>query len=194
MMHRFSEIRRTRISGRLANHMRKVGNDWIARINQTELNISLDPFANGCRVNVNNARELTITSTWTPGKTLAEFDIGGDQMQLRVKPISEGYHIEYRGAELDVLVRTGRQQELGSYMKEKELPDTSKYLLCPMPGLITEIHVSVGDKVEDGQPLCTVEAMKMENVLKASRKGAIKSIAVSPGSSLTVDQVILEFE
>lgn len=194
MMHRFSEIRRTRISGRLANHIRKVGNDWIARINQTELNISLDPFVNGCRVNVNNSRELTITSTWTPGKTLAEFDIGGDQMQLRVKPISEGYHIEYRGAELDVLVRTGRQQELGSYMKEKELPDTSKYLLCPMPGLITEIHVSVGDKVEEGQPLSTVEAMKMENVLKASRKGTIKSIAVSPGSSLTVDQVILEFE
>jgi len=194
MMHRFSEIRRTRISGRLANHMRKVGNDWIARINQTELNISLDPFKNGCRVKVNNAKELTITSAWTPGKTLAEFEIGGDQMQLRVKPISEGYHIEYRGAELDVLVRTGRQQELGSYMKEKELPDTSKYLLCPMPGLITEIHVSVGDKVEDGQPLCTVEAMKMENVLKASRKGTIKSIAVTPGSSLTVDQVILEFE
>lgn len=194
MMHRFAEVRRTRITGRIDHHIRKVGNEWSVSINKKEINIILDPFQNGCRVKLNHGKELEITSDWTPGKSLAAFDISGDLLLLRVKPSFEGYRVEYRGAELDVFVRTRRQQELSSLMKEKELPDTSKYLLCPMPGLITEILVSIGDKVEEGQPLCTVEAMKMENVLKASRKGVIKSITVSPGSSLTVDQEILEFE
>ncbi len=194
MMHRFAEIRRTKISGRIDHHVRRVGNEWTVKINKEEINLALDPFETGCRVKLNHGKKLEITSDWTPGQSLAEFNISGDLMLLRVKPIFEGYRIEYRGATLDVLVRTRRQQELSSLMKEKELPDTSKFLLCPMPGLITEILVSVGDKVEDGQPLCTVEAMKMENVLKASQQGTIKSITVSPGSSLTVDQVILEFE
>ena len=194
MMHRFAEIRRTKISGRIDHHVRRVGNNWTVLVNKEVINLSMDPFQNGCRVKLQPDRELEITSNWTPGDSLAEFNIAGELLLLRVKPIFEGYRVEYRGAELDVLVRTQRQQELSSLMKEKELPDTSKFLLCPMPGLITEILVAVGDKVEDGQALCTVEAMKMENVLKASQKGVIKAIAVTPGSSLTVDQVILEFE
>ena len=194
MMHRFAEIRRSRISGRIDHHIRTVGNEWSVQIDKEVIDLVLDPFESGCRVKLNQGRELEITSSWMPGQSIAKFEISGDHLLLRVKPISEGYHVEYRGAELDVLVRTRRQQELSSFMKEKELPDTSKFLLCPMPGLITEIFVSTGETVEDGQPLCTVEAMKMENVLKASRKGTIKAITVSPGSSLTVDQVILEFE
>ncbi len=194
MMHRFAEIRRTRISGRIDHHKRKVGNEWTVSINNEDFFISLDPFKTGCRVKFDHGRELEIVSAWTPGQSLAEFTISGDLLLLRVKPISQGFKVEFRGAELDVLVRTKRQRELSSLMKEKEMPDTSKYLLCPMPGLITDIMVSVGDKIEDGQALCTIEAMKMENVLKASRKGTIKTVNVSPGNSLTVDQVILEFE
>jgi propionyl-CoA carboxylase alpha chain len=79
-------------------------------------------------------------------------------------------------------------------MPEKLPPDTSKMLLCPMPGLIVKVDVEVGDEVQDGQALCTVEAMKMENILRAERKGVVAKINAGPGDSLAVDDVIMEFE
>jgi propionyl-CoA carboxylase alpha chain len=79
-------------------------------------------------------------------------------------------------------------------MLEKAPPDTSKFLLCPMPGLVVKITVAEGDEVQEGQALATVEAMKMENILKAERKGVVKAVRVEPGASLKVDDVILEFE
>lgn len=79
-------------------------------------------------------------------------------------------------------------------MPEKAPPDTSKFLLCPMPGLVVKINVGLGDEVQEGQALATVEAMKMENVLKAERKGRVKRIAAEPGASLRVDDIIMEFE
>jgi propionyl-CoA carboxylase alpha chain len=91
-------------------------------------------------------------------------------------------------------VRTPRQAELAGLMIEKTPPDTSKLLLCPMPGLIVKINVEVGDEVQDGQALCTVEAMKMENILRAERKGVVAKINAAPGDSLAVDAVIMEFE
>ena len=98
-----------------------------------------------------------------------------------------------RGADLRVLVRTPRQADLSKYMQEKLPPDTSKLLLCPMPGLIVNIDVEVGQEVQEGQPLCTVEAMKMENILRAERKGIVAKINSNVGDSLAVDDVIMEF-
>jgi propionyl-CoA carboxylase alpha chain len=95
---------------------------------------------------------------------------------------------------LKVHVRTPRQAELAALMPEKLPPDTSKLLLCPMPGLVVSIAVEVGDEVQDGQALCTVEAMKMENVLRAEKKAKVTKINAGPGDSLAVDEVIMEFE
>jgi propionyl-CoA carboxylase alpha chain len=79
-------------------------------------------------------------------------------------------------------------------MPEKVAPDTSKLLLCPMPGLIVKVDVAVGDEVQEGQTLCTVEAMKMENILRAEKKGIVSKVNASAGDSLAVDDIILEFE
>ena len=79
-------------------------------------------------------------------------------------------------------------------MIEKIAPDMSKFLLCPMPGMLVSMNVTVGDDVEQGQSLCVVEAMKMENVLRAEKKGKIKKINANQGNSLSVDEVIIEFE
>ena len=79
-------------------------------------------------------------------------------------------------------------------MPEKVPADTSKFLLCPMPGLIVKVDVAVGDEVQEGQALCTVEAMKMENILRAERKGVVKLVKAAAGDSLAVDDVIMEFE
>jgi len=102
--------------------------------------------------------------------------------------------VRLRGADLRAHVRTPRQAELAALMLEKTPPDTSKYLLCPMPGMIVKIAVAVGDEVQDGQALATIEAMKMENILKAERKGVVKKINAVAGASLRVDDVIMEFE
>jgi propionyl-CoA carboxylase alpha chain len=79
-------------------------------------------------------------------------------------------------------------------MPEKLPPDTSKMLLCPMPGLVVKIDVEIGQEVQEGQALCTVEAMKMENILRAERKGVVTKINAGPGDSLAVDEIIMEFE
>ena len=84
--------------------------------------------------------------------------------------------------------------ELAELMPEKLPPDTSKLLLCPMPGLIVKVDVAVGDEVQEGQALCSVEAMKMENILRAERKGVVSKINAAAGDSLAVDDVIIEFE
>ena len=89
---------------------------------------------------------------------------------------------------------TPRIAELNDLMIEKTPPDTSKQLLCPMPGLIVSIDVSEGDEVQEGQALATVEAMKMENILKSERKTTVKKINAKAGDSLAVDEIIMEFE
>jgi len=91
-------------------------------------------------------------------------------------------------------VRTPLQASMAAKMPEKLPPDTSKMLLCPMPGLVVKIDVEVGDEVQDGQSLCTIEAMKMENILRAERKGVVSKINAAAGDSLAVDEVIIEFE
>jgi len=91
-------------------------------------------------------------------------------------------------------VRSVRNAELAKLMLKKVVKDTSKLLLCPMPGLVRSIAVAVGDTVEPGQAVAVVEAMKMENVLRAERKAKVKRVTAKVGESLAVDQLIMEFE
>ena len=90
-------------------------------------------------------------------------------------------------------VRTPIQARLAAIMPEKLPPDTSRLLLCPMPGMVVKVNVEVGDEVQEGQALCTVEAMKMENILRAERRGIVEKINAGAGDSLAVDEVIMEF-
>ena len=110
-----------------------------------------------------------------------------------MRPILNGTTLIYRGIEVAARVFTPREAALMTLMLVKEKPDTSKFLLCPMPGLVMSLHVSVGQEVVTGDTLCVVEAMKMENVLKAERDGTVGKVLVKPGDSLNVDAVILEF-
>ena len=118
----------------------------------------------------------------------------GRLVSLEVGKIPSGFRIRTRGADMKVHVRTPRQAELAKLMPEKLPPDTSKFLLCPMPGVVVKISVEEGQEVQEGQALATVEAMKMENILRAEKKGVVKKIAAEAGASLKVDEVIMEFE
>jgi len=139
-------------------------------------------------------KTLRIESDWTPGDPLARLTVGGALLVLKVGKRTQGFRLRFRGADLQVTIRTPRQAELARLMPEKLPPDTSKFLLCPMPGLIVKVNVAAGDEVQEGQALCTVEAMKMENILRAERKGIVKKVNASAGDSLAVDEVIMEFE
>jgi propionyl-CoA carboxylase alpha chain len=135
-----------------------------------------------------------VTSDWTPGQSLARLLVDGEPLVMKVGKIPSGFRLRLRGADLKCHVRSPRQHALAQLMIEKLPPDTSKYLLCPMPGLIVRIDVAEGDEVQEGQALATVEAMKMENILRAERRGVVRKINAAPGASLKVDDVILEFE
>ena len=120
--------------------------------------------------------------------------VDGEPLVMKVAKIPSGFRLRLRGADLKCHVRTPRQHELALLMPEKLPPDTSRYLLCPMPGLIVKIAVAEGDEVQEGQALATVEAMKMENILKAEQDGKVKKVSAAAGESLSVDQIIIEFE
>ncbi len=192
-MHRVAEIRRTRISGTMDNHTRRVGDDWVVSIAGVDhaLTIAADPAGSTVRFGDGDVR---VESNWTPGQPLARLMVDGVLLVMKVAKIPMGFRLRHRGADLRVHLRTPRQATLAALMPEKAAPDTSRFLLCPMPGLIVRIDVGVGDEVQEGQALATVEAMKMENILKAERRGVVKSITAMPGASLRVDDVIMEFE
>ncbi|WP_438991261.1 acetyl-CoA carboxylase biotin carboxylase subunit [Lentibacter sp.] len=193
-MHRVAEIRRTRVSGRMDNHERVVGTEWVVSLQGQDYPVTIAADRDGSDVHFADGTTLRVASNWTPGDQLARLDVGGEGLVLKVGKVSGGFKIRSRGAELKVHVRTPRQAELAKLMPEKVAPDTSKMLLCPMPGLIVTINVEEGEEVQEGQALCTVEAMKMENILRAERKGVVAKINAAPGDSLAVDEVIMEFE
>ena len=192
-MHRVAEIRRTRISGRMDNHERHVGEEWDVKLQGEAHTVYIKADKSGADVSIGD-RVLRVESDWTPGDPLARLMVDGSPLVLKIGKISGGFRVRYRGADVKVHVRTPRQAELANLMPEKVAPDTSKFLLCPMPGLIVKVDVAEGDEVQEGQTLCTVEAMKMENILRAERKGVVKKINVDAGDSLAVDEVIMEFE
>ncbi|MEP3345566.1 MAG: acetyl/propionyl/methylcrotonyl-CoA carboxylase subunit alpha [Litoreibacter sp.] len=193
-MHRVAEIRRARISGTMNNHRRKVGKDWVVTLQGERFDVKIKADPKGATIKHADGTTQRVTSKWTPGDSLAKLKVDGEKLVLKVDKISGGFRVRHRGAELKVHVRTPRQAELAGLMIEKLPADTSKMLLCPMPGLIVKVDVEVGDEIEDGQALCTVEAMKMENILRAERKGKVAKINAAAGDNLAVDDIIMEFE
>ncbi len=193
-MHRVAEIRRARVSGRMDNHERKVGSDWNVRLQDQDFDVVTKADPKGATVEFADGAEVRVSGAWTPGDQLAVMTVDDAPLVLKVGKISGGFRIRTRGADLKVHVRTPRQAELAALMPEKLPPDTSKMLLCPMPGLVVKLDVEVGDEVQEGQALCTIEAMKMENILRAEKKGVVSKVNAGAGDSLAVDDVIMEFE
>ena len=193
-MNRVAEIRRTKISGRMDNHERRVGDNWVVSLQGEKFAVYVAADANGSTVTFEDGASLRVEGDWAPGMMLADMTVDGAPLVMKVGKITGGFRIRNRGADLKVHVRSPRQAELALHMIEKMPPDTSKMLLCPMPGLIVKVDVEVGQEVQEGQALCTVEAMKMENILRAERKGVVSKINAAAGDSLAVDDIIMEFE
>jgi propionyl-CoA carboxylase alpha chain len=119
--------------------------------------------------------------------------IDGRPIWVQVRGALNGFDVSYRGVETRAFVYTEREAAAARLMPVKKPADTGKWLLCPMPGLVRSIEVKEGQEVKVGETLAVVEAMKMENVLRAERDAVVKAVKVKPGDSLAVDAVIMEF-
>ena len=165
----------------------------VTRIGRKNTNVTISDKKNGYEISLGN-KSFLASIKYELGGTLAELSIDGILHAIKVAPVIGGYRLRLRGVEQVVRVMNSRIAELSDLMPDKLPADTSKFLLCPMPGLMVSILVSEGDIIEEGQALAMVEAMKMENVLRAEKPGKVSKISVSEGDSLAVDEIIMEFE
>ncbi|WP_185984137.1 acetyl-CoA carboxylase biotin carboxylase subunit [Aureimonas mangrovi] len=163
--------------------------DWVVRLGGSEHRVSVSQDG----VYVGEER-LDVVTDWRPGDRLAEARFGEETLAVRVHRERGRWRLTTRGAAHAVTVMPPRVAALAHHMIERAPPDLSRFLLCPMPGVVTQIHVKQGDRVEAGQSLATVEAMKMENILRAEKAATVAKVEVAPGDSLMVDAVILEFD
>jgi propionyl-CoA carboxylase alpha chain len=132
-------------------------------------------------------------SDWCPGRVVWTGTIDGEEICVQIRPILNGFALAHRGVGVEARVYTRREAALAALMPRKARLDSTRRLLCPMPGLVRAVHVVIGQAVKAGEPLCTVEAMKMENVLQAEHDGVVAAIHVTVGETLAVDAVIMEF-
>ena len=180
--------RARRIDQQLADEMYAPG-DWSVKIGETEYAVVLEEDA----ITV-DGQAIDLTFDYTPGQTMVDIEFGEKALTIQLARNHTGYAITTRGATHILRVLPGRIAHLAGHMIEKEPPDLSKLLICPMPGLLMKLHVQEGDEVQPGQPLATVEAMKMENILRAEKQAIVSKINAGEGESLAVDAIILELE
>ncbi len=182
------------ISGQLGDPVAPPA-DLVVRIAGTEHRLRVEP-AEGATL-IHRAGEdhpHEILGRWQPGELRFKGAVDGRPHIVQIAKAGRKWRLTSHGASHLVEILPAHVAELSRHMIEKVPPDLSKYLICPMPGLLTALHVKEGDAVEAGQPLAVVEAMKMENILRAEKTGTVKEVRAAPGDSLAVDAVILEFE
>jgi propionyl-CoA carboxylase alpha chain len=136
---------------------------------------------------------IALQSDWRPGEPVWSGTVDGKPVSVQVRPVPNGFLLSWRGTSAKVQVYTESEANYARLMPAKAAADSGKKLLCPMPGLVRAIAVKEGQDVKAGETLAVVEAMKMENVLRAERDGRVKKLHAKPGDSLAVDAVILEF-
>ncbi len=166
----------------------------VVRIAGREFEVTVSPYDGGNLVSVDGADEIDVIGDWAPGDPLLVADMDGRRRVVQVAKTGRSWLLTTRGARHSVAVMAPHIAALSKHMIEKVPPDMSRFLLAPMPGLLTKLEVKAGDTVEAGQPLAVVEAMKMENILRAEKGATVKATPVAAGDSLAVDQVIVEFE
>jgi len=185
------------ITGQLQGHERIVGDQWmVVRLNKEGNEhhpVTARLIPGGYHIEY-KGEQYEILSDWKLGESLFNGTCNGEEFTLQVERHKTKYSLFHWGTRADFMVMSARAAELLALMPEKLPPDLSKFLLSPMPGLLREVAVKVGQEVKAGEKLAVIEAMKMENILKADQDCKVKKISAAAGESLSVDQIIIEFE
>jgi len=195
-----NNIRRRHISGQLPHAVGlRLGAARIVKLGKFEQHVVLaGDYKNGTTVTFTDAegnpqKTVEFETKWWFGKPIWHGKVDGKEVSVQVRVIPNGFDLSYNGVRTKAHVYTTREADLIALMPEKKAADTSKKLLCPMPGLVVSISVEEGQEVKEGEQLAIVEAMKMQNVLKAERDVTVTKLRAKPGDSLAVDAVIMEF-
>ena len=192
-VHRRYIDRAAKVSGQLPGHERQVGDEWVVIRDGKRHPVVARPVAGGYVIEY-NGETYEVLSDWRLGESLFTGTCNGEEFTLQIERHRMVYQLFHWGTRADMMVMSARAAELLALMPEKAAPDLSKFLLSPMPGLLREVSVAVGQEVKAGEKLAIIEAMKMENILKAEQDCKVKKISVTAGASLSVDEIIIEFE
>jgi propionyl-CoA carboxylase alpha chain len=184
--------RAVRISGQLKGYGRRVATHWVVQLRNRKIPIGVTLVEAGADF-VYEGHMHTLRTDWKLSEILLRGTWDGEPICVQVERMGLRYRVYHDGTQIDALVMTARAAELLAYMPEKPPPDLSKFLLSPMPGLLTEIAVQVGQEVRAGENLVSIEAMKMQNILKAQNDCVVAELLAKPGDSLAVDQPIIRF-
>ena len=187
------------LPGRLRPHTGQFRRAYIAKIGEARVPVEIDSGTPAGDLDLGltvgeAATPVTLVSSWNHGEALWTGVVNGESVSVQVRKVPGGVTLSWRGIELPAAVMRPEIDAMDQRLPEKERADTSKIVLCPMPGLVVSLAVKEGDEVDAGQQLAVIEAMKMENILRAERAGVIKAIKAAPGDSLAVDAVIMEFQ
>ena len=185
--------RAAKLSGQLPSHERVVGSSFVVIIDRHHHAVSLQGLPGGCQVRVGST-DYEVLSDWRMGQPLFRGTVNGAAVCIQVDRVGIRYRLTRRGSQVDALVVTPSTAAVEQLMLEKQPPDLSKFLLSPMPGLLKRLAVKVGDEIKAGEELAVVEAMKMENSLRAIDDVKIGKLLATEGQSLAVDQPILAFD
>ena len=186
------EVRRHRLSGPLRDGSEPAG-PRVVTIGGTAFAFEADATADGVRVRFADGRSIPVASTWRPGEPVWQGRVDGEPLSVQVRMHDGRLVLSQGGATADLRVMSVREAELAALMRPKVAAASGRHLLCPMPGVVREVLVAEGQEVKLGEPLVVIEAMKMENVLRAERDGRLARIHVAVGDSLAVDAAILDF-
>jgi propionyl-CoA carboxylase alpha chain len=184
--------RAVRITGQLRGHGRLVGSDWVVLLKYEKVPLSLTLVSGGADV-THDGQSHALRTQWRLGDLLLRGTWDGKPICLQVERLGLKYRVFHWGTQVDAVVMTARAAELLTLMPEKQPPDLSQLLLSPMPGLLAELSVTAGQQVRAGETLAVIEAMKMQNTLKAENDCVVAELLARPGDGLMVDQPILRF-
>jgi propionyl-CoA carboxylase alpha chain len=190
--------RKRRISGQLTGRLVTREKDRVVRVGKAEVRLEVMRQEDSIAVRFDKSsdakrRTMVLQSRWKPGEPIWSGLVNGREIGVQVRPLPNGFELTHRGMRESVYVYTEREAALARLMPEKRSADAGRFVRSPMPGLVLSVAVAAGQEVKAGDTLAVVEAMKMENVLRAERDGTVKALHVKPGESVAVDAAILEF-
>jgi propionyl-CoA carboxylase alpha chain len=192
-MHRQLAARARRMGNGLAGPLTRT--DWVVAVGKAKRRVVLTGQDGVLTVEIpEEGRTLRLTDVdWRPGRALLRGQLDGTAFTVAVEPAAEGFVIRHRAAKAKVLVLTPLSAELHDRLPEKPKADTSKLIISPMPGLVVTMDVAEGQTVREGEVVCVIEAMKMQNIIRAEREGVVKTVGAKSGDSVAADEVLVEF-
>lgn len=193
-VHAFFSRRAAQISGQMSDPAASMRKDWVVILGDRHHPVTIDIGKDGeAQITVDGGKAHSLVTSWHPGEHLVDGVLDGKPFAVKFADRTEGYLFRHRGVALRALVCTPFVADMHARLPEKPKADTSKLVISPMPGLVVSMDVTMGQEVQEGEAVCIVEAMKMQNIIRAGATGTVKAINVKAGDSVAADEIMVEF-